>query len=75
MAAETILPPDDLKVEVWPYGESKGGQHVGINSGVKVTHLPTRTVAIVESCRSQFRNREIALDMILAAVTHPRFDR
>ena len=68
-----MIDPADLKVEAWPYGEHKGGQHVGIQTGVKVTHIPTNTVAIVENERSQHRNREIAMDMILAAITHPRF--
>lgn len=68
-----MIDPADLKVEAWPHGERKGGQHVGIQTGVKITHIPSNTVAIVECCRSQFRNREIAMDMILAAITHPQW--
>lgn len=67
-----MIPPEHLKVETWPPRE-RGGQHVGITAtGVKVEHLPTGITVIVCTERSQFRNREIALDMILAGVTHPK---
>lgn len=69
-----MIPPEDVKVESWPPRKSMGGQHVGTGpSGVKVTHLPTGIEACVEISRSQFDNRSIAMDMILAAITHPRF--
>lgn len=67
------IPAEDLKVEVWPYGKSPGGQRCGTHPGVRVTHIPTNTTATVECAGSQFRNKEIALEMILAAITHPRF--
>lgn len=66
-----IVRPEEVKIEVWPYGESKGGQHVGTNPGVKITHLETGTVAICSLCRSQHKNREIAFEMIEAALTSP----
>lgn len=69
----TDIPDDDLKVETWPYGNHPGGQQCGTHPGVRVTHIPSNTVATVEADRSQFRNKEIALEMILAAITHPRF--
>jgi peptide chain release factor 2 len=50
-----------------------GGQRVGIVSGVKVEHLPTGTIAIVQINRSQHRNKEIAVRMIEAALTDPAF--
>lgn len=69
-----MLDPADLKVEHWPPRKSPGGQHVGTGpSGVKVTHIPSGIEACVEIGRSQFVNREIAINMIEAAVTHPRF--
>lgn len=69
-----MIDPADLKVEHWPPRQDRGGQHVGPGpSGVKVTHLPTGIEAFVDIGRSQFVNREIACDMILAALTHPRF--
>ena len=68
-----LLNPDDLKVECWPPRQSRGGQHVGTGpGGVKVTHIPSGIEAFVEIGRSQFTNREIAVSMIEAAVTHPQ---
>lgn len=69
-----MLKPEDVKIEHWPPHQGRGGQHVGTGpSGIKVTHLPSGIEACVEIGRSQFINREIAMDMILAAITHPRF--
>ena len=69
-----MIDPADLKVEHWPPRKPPGGQHVGTGpAGIKVTHLPTGIEACVDIGRSQFINREIAMDMILAALTHPRF--
>lgn len=69
-----LVPPDDIKVEIWPPREGRGGQHVGTGpSGVRITHLPSGITAFVDIGRSQFINRVIAHEMILAAITHPQF--
>lgn len=66
-----LIPPDDLKVEV--VRKDQGGQHVGYTSmPIKVTHIPTGIVAIVE-CRSQHRSRQVAVEMIEAALTSRNF--
>lgn len=68
------LNPDDLKIESWPPRQSLGGQIVGTGPyGVKITHLPTGIEACVDVGRSQYRNRAIAIDMIVSAITHPDF--
>jgi len=60
--------------EQWPPRAQPGGQHVGTGpSGVKITHRSTGIVACVEISQSQHINRMIAHNMILAAITHPRF--
>lgn len=66
------IPAADLRVRAWPPSD-RGGQHVGISSGVEIEHIPTGTVARVCTARSQHTNKTIAMDMILAALTHPRF--
>lgn len=67
-----MIPPDELSIETYrPH--PPGGQHVGTYRGVRVEHLPTGLIAICQSDRSQHRNKEIALHMIEAALTHPRF--
>lgn len=69
-----VIPDGDLKVEIWPPREGRGGQHVGTGpSGVRITHLPSGITATVEIGRSQHINRLIAHEMILAAITHPQF--
>lgn len=67
-----IIKDEDLKVEVirqHPYG----GQHVGTDRGVKVTHIPSGLIAMVDNDRSQHRNRSIALDMILGGLTSKHY--
>ena len=69
------IPADDLKIEVWPIPgiHQRGGQHVGTFPGVRTTHLPSGVHAYVDIGRSQHINKLIAMDMILAAITHPKF--
>lgn len=66
------IPAQDLKFELWP-PRQKGGQHVGAPSGVRVTHLPSGIEATVDIGLSQYRHKAIAMDMILAAITHPEY--
>ena len=63
---------EDLKVEV-SQRNPPGGQHVGTESGVKITHLPSGLVAECKTERSQHRNKQIAMDMILGGLTSPHF--
>lgn len=69
------IPADQLKFEVYPIPgiHQKGGQHVGMPSGVQVTHIPSGVKAYVDIGRSQHTNKMIAMDMITAAITHPKF--
>jgi protein subunit release factor A len=69
------IPPDDLKLEAYPIEgiDPRGGQHVGGHSGIRATHMPTGITAFVNIGRSQHVNKEIAVDMLLSAITHPRF--
>jgi protein subunit release factor A len=72
----SLINPEDIRTEAWPPRQSRGGQHVGTGaSGVKVTHIPSGIEACVEIGRSQHINRLIAVEMIEAALTHPRFPK
>jgi protein subunit release factor A len=69
----TLLAVGEYSIEAWPPRQT-GGQVVGTGpSGVKVVHLATGLVACCDTGRSQHRNKEIAMHMIEAALTHPRF--
>lgn len=69
------IPTDQLKIEVYPIPgiDARGGQHVRGHSGVRITHIPSDMQAYVDIGRSQHDHKMIAMDMILAAITHPRF--
>lgn len=67
-----MIPPEDLAVSHYD-PRPPGGQHAGVSYGVKVEHLPTGTIAVVQTGRSQNRNKEIAIRMIEAALTDPYF--
>lgn len=67
-----LIPPDELRVTSYPE-RPKGGQHVGMDYGVKVEHLPTGLIAIVNVGRSQHKHREMAVHMIESALTHPKW--
>ena len=65
------IPAEDLKVEcLRPF---PGGQQVGTWSGIRVTHLPSGLTAECKTERSQHRNRQIAMDMILGGLTSPHY--
>lgn len=65
----------EIRYEVYPIPgiHSKGGQHCGIQSGVRATHIASGITAYVDIGRSQHINKMIAEDMILSAITHPKF--
>jgi len=73
------IPEGDLNVEgiyldTGTTEPRRGGQHCGMPAmAVRVTHIPSGIMAQVHIGRSQHINRLIALDMIEAAITHPRF--
>lgn len=55
---------EDLRIDVYR-ASGAGGQHVNkTSSAVRITHLPTNTVAASQAQRSQFKNKATAMQML-----------